>query len=131
MPLELPVKIPVEAMVAYTLLLVQVPPVTVSPKVMVCPSQTEVLPVMAVGVCFTVHKIGEKQPAGNKYLIVVVSETRPVTTPEEVTEATVGLLLTQIPPVVMSYKFEFSPTHTEAMPVTAAAEGFTVIIFFT
>ena len=65
-PPVIPVRIPVVVPIVPTavLLLLQVPPVLASPRVVVLPAHTGVVPVMAPGVGFTVIVVVVLQPPG-------------------------------------------------------------------
>jgi hypothetical protein len=55
--------------------------------------------------------------------MVVVPADTPVTIPEDVTVATAGTVLLQIPPVAVVVREMVLPTHTEPGPVIAPATG--------
>ena len=128
-PAATPVTTPAEVTVATDgLLLTHVPPV-VGDKVVVDPIHIELLPVMlTVGNGLTVTAVVV-------LLQLVVDEVKvnvadpaatPVTTPAEVTVATAGLLLTQVPPVVGD-KVVVDPMQIELLPVMlTVGNGLTV-----
>ena len=102
-PAETPVTTPPLVTVATAgLLLDQVPPM-VGDRVVVAPTQIVLVPViLPAGVVFTVIAgVGaETQPVAVLVKVnVAVPAERAVTTPAFVTEATAGLLLTQVPPL--------------------------------
>jgi len=110
------------------LLLLHVPPVVASAKVIAEPTQMLVRPVIAEGKGLTVTTRVAKQPVESVYVIITVPAEKPVTTPEAgLTEATDGLLLVHVPPVVASASVVDDATHTVAVPVIAAGTGLTVI----
>ena len=62
--------------------------------------------------------------------MVAVPAALPLTTPADVIEAIAGLLLLQVPPVVVLLKVEVRPTHNVVVPVIVPADGaaFTAIV---
>jgi hypothetical protein len=118
-PAATPVTTPAEVTVANeVLLLTQVPPV-VGDKVVVDPIQMELLPVMlTVGKAFTVIAVVVLLQFVVDEVNVNVADpaATPVTTPAEVTVATAGLLLTQVPPVVGD-NVVVAPMQIELLPV--------------
>ena len=106
-PLATPCTTLAEAMVATDVLLDdQVPPPTVSPNVMLLPTQTLVLPVMAAraGSGFTVMALVTvllPQALLMVYDIVVLPAATPDTVPEPPTLAIAVLLLAHVPPVTV------------------------------
>jgi hypothetical protein len=110
-------------------LLIQVPPLD-GERPVVAPTQTLVGPlILTVGSALTViAPVGEDtQPVFESVKMkVAVPAEIPVTTPALVTVATVGSLLTHVPPVVGD-KVVVSPTQTLAGPVIlTAGAAFTV-----
>ena len=88
---------------------------------------TTAVPVFADGVVLTVIGNNAEQPAVDVYDIVIVPAAIPVTIPVEVTEARLGLLLFQLPPVVVSVKVVLVPVQTVVAPVIAFGVAFTVM----
>ena len=113
-----------------TLLLLQVPPAGVEPKVVVEPVQTFVVPVIAVGFAFTVTVAVLMHPvAVNEYVITDVAVPAPTafTAPEaEPIVATAGEALVHVPPGVASFNVEVKPEHIASVPPIAAGFAFTV-----
>ena len=72
------------------------PPASLS--VVVEPAQTVVVPTMLDGKGFTVKGATVAQPVVRVYVMLVLPALTPVTNPVPVTVATVGVLLTQLPP---------------------------------
>jgi len=112
------------------LLLLQVPPVEMSLKVVDAPEQIAVTPDIAGVAAFTVTIVEVEQPREVNVITDVATlllpETTPVTTPEEFTVAVPVLLLLHVPPVVVSPKAVVAPWHTFVMPVIDAGTGLTV-----
>lgn len=70
------------------------------------------------------------QPAPIAYVTFVVPMATPVTTPVEMpTVALDGVLLTQVPPVVLLESVTVCPTQTTLSPRLAGIAGFTVIVW--
>jgi hypothetical protein len=128
-PAVKPFTIPLEELIIATdVLPLHVPPVTVFVKVVAKPAQTDAVPPMAGGSGLTVKTTVDVQPDGSVYVITVVPDASPLTTPLLIPiVATVVLLLLQVPPVVLLLKVAVSPSHTLAVPVIAAGNGLTVI----
>ena len=122
-PAATPVTTPAEVTVATDgLLLTHVPPV-VGDKVVVDPMHIELLPVMlTAGKALTVTAVVVLLQLVVDVVNVKVADpaATPVTTPAEVTVATDGLLLTQVPPVVGD-KVVVDPIHIELLPVMLTA----------
>ncbi len=63
------------------------------------------------------------------YVIVVTPVVKPVTTPDELTVATTGLLLVHVPPVTASVNVIVCPMHRAVAPIIVPAdEEFTVTV---
>jgi len=129
-PAATPDTIPVEPTVATdVLLLLHVPPVAVSARVIVDPTQTLDDPVIAgtVGNGLTVTAavtiVVQPKPLVTLYVIVDVPVAAPVTVPVEPTVATTVLLLLHVPPVVVLLSDVVAPWHTLIVPVIAATVG--------
>jgi hypothetical protein len=122
-PPESPVTVPVFVTDAIAgLLLIHVPPFT-GDKVVVVMAQIEFVPVMlTAGRSLTVAVVVVAlQPVDvSVYVKVTVPADIPVTTPALLTEATTGLLLAQVPPVVGD-KVAVLFTQTAGMPVTVGS----------
>ena len=114
---------PAEVTVATeVLLLTHVPPV-VGDKVVVDPIHIELLPVMLTAgkaLTVTVPVVLLQLVVADVNVKVADPAATPVTTPAEVTVATAGLLLTQVPPVVGA-KVVVDPIHIELLPVMLTA----------
>ena len=124
-PGVMPETTPVPDIVAVPgMLLLQVPPVVDSNKVMVEPSQTVCNPEIGNGTAFTVTTIVAMQPVGRVYEIVAVPGVPPVTTPAVLTIAIPGALLLQAPPRVVSVSIVVWPAHTTGVP-SICDTGFT------
>jgi hypothetical protein len=107
------------------LLLLQVPPAVASLRLVVPPSHTVAVPLIAVAGS-TVTIAVAIQPPKVVYDISEVPPVIPVTTPlTEPTVATAGVWLTQVPPRARSLRVIVDPWHTGAEPVMADNE-FTV-----
>ena len=127
--------VPVALTVAVVgLLLLQVPPLVASVRVLEEPGHTTVEPLMlpAVGVPVTVIvavAVAVPQLLLTLYVIVAVPVAIPVTVPVALIDAMAALLLLQVPPVVASVRVVFAPVHTVVAPlmVPALGAGLTVI----
>ena len=131
MPAAIPLTTPVpEPTVASdVLLLLHVPPVVASLKVVVEPIHTLATPVIDAGFGLTVTPNTAVQPAGSVYVMVAVPADTPVTIPVPApTEAIEVLLLLHVPPLVASLSEVVSPTQTLLTPVIADGVGLTVSI---
>lgn len=119
----IPVVVPMFA--TAVLLLLQVPPPEFE-RVVVAPRQIAVVPEIAPGSGFTVIVLIAVQPVPSVYVITVVPDRRPETTPAPVTDATALLLLLQVPPPVLVNVMD-ELTHTVDNPDIAVGKGFTVV----
>lgn len=82
-------------------LLLHVPPPVPSLRVVVAPSHTLMIPVIATGIGNTLIVAVVRQPVGSIYVMTAVPAALPVTIPViEPTDATVALLLVHVPPLV-------------------------------
>jgi len=108
------------------LLLLHTPPGVRSVKLEVDPRQILGDPVIG-DIGFTVMVVVLKHPLGNVYEMTGFPPETPVTTPVvDPTEATNGLLLVQVPPLVTSLKLSVIPGQIEPVfPVMAAGEVLT------
>ena len=124
MPATTPAPLTVPIAVA---LLIQVPPAVVLARAVVCPTQTNALPVIAAGDASTVTSREAVQPVPSVYTIVVVPAVSPSTTPVDAsTVPTAITLLLQAPPAVALSRSVVLPVQTVAAPVMAAGSGLTV-----
>lgn len=103
-----------------------VPPVVVLLSVVVRPTHSVRLPVMAAGVGVTVTTLVVVQPPTEAAVIVAVPGVIPVTTPVPDTVATAVLELLQATGLVVVLRVVVLPTHTVAVPVIAVGTGVTV-----
>ena len=126
-PVTTPVALPTSAIVGS--LLAHVPPVTKSLNIVVEPSHTFGLPVIAAGNGFTLTTIVAAQPVVPVmvYEIVVVPTAMPVTRPAGLTLAVAGAVLLHVPPALASLSSVDNPTHTMGVPVIAAGAAYTFI----
>jgi hypothetical protein len=98
------------------LLLLQVPPVAKSVKVVVAPSHTELAPSIVFNAGLTVTIAVLTHPP-SEYEMVAVPVATPVTIPEEMpTVAFPVLLLDQTPPDGVDDNAVVDPTHTLSVP---------------
>jgi hypothetical protein len=126
-PTDTPLRVLELLMVATAvLLLAHVPPPAMSLSVMFPPGQTVAAPeIGAMGL--TVMVLVIKQLFGAVYEMIAVPAPLPVTTPvESPMPATPGLLLAQVPPVVMSLRVMLLPLHSLAGPLMDDGSGSTV-----
>jgi hypothetical protein len=101
------------------LLVHEPPPASVS--VVADPIQTSVVPEIAVGSGLTVTLVVMRQDGDNSYVIIVVPEETPVTTPvPEPTVAIPGLELDHAPNAVASEKVVLELIHVAGTPVIGA-----------
>ena len=130
-PAFTPVTSPAASAVAVaTSLLLHVPPVVEEDKVVVAPTQTEVIPVIGstTGNGFTETSIVaipiHPNALTTEYEMTLVPEVIPATIPVEVsTVATVTSELLQIPAGVALASVVVLPIHTDAVPVIGATTG--------
>ena len=109
------------------LLVVQVPPVAVFPRVVVAPTHTLAVPEIDDGAVTTVNMDVAAQPVDILYVIIAVPNPAPVKLPEpDKIEATDTLLLLHVPPVVPSLKVVEEPRHTLVAPLIGTGVRFTV-----
>ena len=130
-PVATPVTIPlVEPMVATDgLLLVHVPPVVGSVRVVVAPTHTNGVPPIVPGAVLTVTTAVAVQMPPVVYVIVAVPAEIPVTVPEpEPMVAMAGLLLVHMPPVTALVRVVVAPTQTCRVPPMEAGVVTTVTI---
>jgi len=131
-PADTPVTTPPAVIVATAgVALLHVPPPVASLNVVVDPSHTFNVPVIAAGIGLTVTVLVTKQPVPKVYDITDVPPDTPVITPPAVIVATAGVALLHVPPPVASLKVVVEPAHTVAVPVMAAGNGFTVTVAVT
>ena len=126
-PAERPVTTPVVLTVATAVLVLdQVPPDAASVRVILALVHTRAGPLMqpAVGVRFTVTGavVSEvPQELLTEYVMVTLPVVMPVTTPDELTVATVLLELIQVPPLTLGVRVMLLPVHTDEGPVRLPA----------
>ena len=128
-PSDIPVNVPEVLMLPVAiLLLLHDPPVVSLLKVVVAPSHTKAMPVMAAGSAFMVSMAVLKQPAGREKVMVLVPAERPVMIPVmEPTAATdVLLLLQEALPDNGSESMAVAPLHMPDAPRIALGCRFTV-----
>ena len=128
-PTVRPVTRPADTLATAPLLLLHIPPATVSVKATVLPVHTVALAgANAVGVLSTVIDFVAEQPAPVVYKMFVVPAATPVTVPEVPTVAVPGDALLHVPPAVTSPSEAVAPTHMFTAPggVIAAGLAFTV-----
>src|SRR4051794_1305460 len=97
------------SMVTLALPLLQVPPAMPSARLVVRPSHTSVLPVIAAGNGSTVIIVVEIQLVGSVYVIVEVQTAIPVITPVAASMEVKALLLLHTPPGVTSLSVALRP----------------------
>jgi hypothetical protein len=123
LPVKIPVTTPEEFTVAIPVLpLFHVPPVVVSPNVVVAPWHTFVVPVITAGNGFTVTMLVAGQPVAGVNVILAVATPvlpviTPVTTPVAPTVATPVALLVHVP--VPPVNEVVDPWQTPNVPVIA------------
>jgi hypothetical protein len=106
----------------------QRPPPTVLLRFVVLPWHTVLLPVILVGVGFTVNTNAITQPAAVVYLMLTTPALPPVTTPlAGSTVAKLVLALLHVPPGTALLSVRVAPVHTLLMPVMGAV-AFTVTV---
>ena len=127
-PCATPVTTPEETPIVATpvLLLDHVPPGTASVRVVVPPIHKGAIPIIG-GAVFTVTINVDVQPAA-VYDIIVVPPLTLVTSPVTSTEATVGVLLLQVPPAVVLLNAVVKPRHIEGTPSIGVALLVLVIV---
>ena len=121
---------PVEPTVATdVLVLLHVPPVAVSARVMVDPTHTFEGPVIAgttgngLTVTTAVTIVVQPKPLVTLYVIVAVPAAPAVIFPAEPMVATEVLLLLHVPPVVVLFRVVVAPWQALIVPVIAATVG--------
>jgi len=108
-------------------LLLQAPPGTALPIVVVCPSHTVPAPVIGPGIGITDTSKVVLQLPGIVYVITVKPAAIPPTTPVvRPTVPFVGALLLHVPPVVALASDVVAPTHICDVPVIGSGDVFTV-----
>ena len=131
-PATAPVTTPVAGfMIALPLLLLHVPPAGVEFNVVVKPTHTAALPVIAVGLALTVTVAVTVHPVPKEYVIVDVPAAAPVTTPVVDPIKALPLLLLHPPPPGVEFKVVVKPTHTPNVPVIGVGVvlTFTTVVF--
>jgi hypothetical protein len=113
------------------LLLLHVPPVEASARVVVLPTHVVSVPVTG-SIAFTVTTTLVLQPPAIEYVIPAVPPDTPATRPEaEPTVATPVLLLLHVPPLIPSARAKPLPAHIGALPVMAGKPDSTVTVVVT
>jgi len=108
--------------------ILHVPPAGVSPRLVVEPTHTVVVPVIAVGVAFTVTGVVTKQPVGSAKVILVVPAATPVTIPVDApTVAVLGFWLVHVLVPDTSLNVVVANWQTVVVPVITDGSGLTVI----
>jgi hypothetical protein len=124
MPVTTPVPATTDALV---LTVLHAPPVGVPVSVVVEFSHTSIVPVIVPGNGFTNTGAVATQPVDSMYVMMLVPEATPVTTPvDDTTVATAVVPLLHVPPVVVLFSVVVIPTQTFVTPVMFAGNGFTV-----
>jgi hypothetical protein len=124
-PAETPVTTPPEEIVALAVeLLLHVPPAAEGVRVMVEPIHTADEPLIVSAVTVS-GKVATAllQLLVTVYEMVTVPDKTPVTTPEELTDATVLFDVDQTPPIVESTSVMLEPTPTDEAPTIALTDG--------
>ena len=133
-PADTPVTLPDASILAIDgLLLVQVPPVEDSVKVMLAPTQTPVGPpiVPGTGNGFTLIlwlATPDPQALVTVYLIFPLPAAIPVTLPDASTEVIAGVVVPQAPPVTDPVKVIEEPTQTLPGPEIVPADGVVITL---
>ena len=128
-PPETPVMTPLPdpAVAIDVLLLIHVPELETSARVMVDATHTGVLPVIAAGSVLTVTVAVAAQPARVYDIVVVAGAATPDTIPEDVPMvAAAVLVLVQTPPEGVLDRVAVPPRQTLKEPLIAAGEGDTL-----
>ena len=125
-PVATPVKDPIVAM--EVLLLLHTPDGVVQASAVVPPLHTLSVPVIGAtampALTFTVWVVVPvPHTFTTVYVMVTTPVARPVTTPNELTVASAGLLLLQVPPVVASARVIVWPIQTALAPVIVPADA--------
>jgi hypothetical protein len=130
LPALTPVTTPVDETVASPiLLLLHVPPVVVLARVVVEPTHTFTVPVIAAGAAFTVIGNTALQPPPIVYVIIAVPAPAPETMPVEAPiPAIEGALLDQVPPEVALVSGVVRPKQTLDAPEIAEGNALTVTL---
>lgn len=127
-PVTIPELLPTVAMPV--LPLVHVPPDGEELNVVVAPTHTVAVPVIADGVAFTVTTAVTLQVVGSVYVIDAVPALAPETTPdEEPTVATPVAPLVHVPPDGVEPSVVVAPTHRFSVPVIDDGRLLTVMFF--
>jgi hypothetical protein len=124
-PFTIPELLPIDATLLVPLL--HVPPEGADESVEDAPMHIPVVPDIAAGKPLIVRMVVERHPVDSVYEIMAVPATTPVAMPDDVIVAADTLLL-QNPPGVVQDSVVRLPTHTVAVPVMLAGNGFTVTI---
>lgn len=131
-PVPTPVTIPPVAVDAtLTSLLLHVRPVGLEPSVVVLPTHSVRLPVIADGDASTVIDRVRRQPVDNVYVTVAAPAATPVTVPVDppIVATVDGVIVHIPPPPVVSDNVVVAPTHTVPLPAIMPGRGFTLTSF--
>ena len=91
-------------------------------------SQTTNVPVIGVGIAFTVTFCVLKHPVGNVYVIVAVPSAAPDTNPAASTLAINALLLDHVPPDTVFVNVLVVPMHTAVLPAIVPGDAMIVTV---
>lgn len=123
MPATVPVLAPIVPIAA--VLLLQVPPAVLLPRVVVWPWHTSGMPLIVPGTALIVIVVVFWQPVDGVLVIIAVPLLRPVTAPVVGLTNTVASALVQVPPAIVLESVIVAPTHKLAGPVMTGS-GYTV-----
>jgi hypothetical protein len=121
----MPLTIPVDPIVATPVFpLLHAPSDVTSARLVVAPGHTVNVPVIKEGSGLIVAILVVAQPVGNVKVITAVPPATPPTEPPAPIVATAVLPLLHVP--LASLNEVVAPAHTEAIPLMAEGNGFTV-----
>ena len=110
-------------------LLVQLPPIVASLKIVFLPTQTVVVPVIGAATGLTSMVAVVAHPMPEVYVAVAIPPDTPVTIPEAEPMVAINvLLIAQLPGPAASVNVPVEPTHTFVAPDIGAGAGATVTI---
>ena len=128
-PADTPVTTPNASIVPAPVLLVQVPPAGVEFNEVVNPTQTLVVPVIAVGFALTVTNAVTRQPVPSVYVTFAVPAVLPVNIPPPAfITLPVPAVVVQAPPAGVEFNVVERPTQTFSVPVIAVGFALTVTV---
>lgn len=125
-PARIPDTTPVATLAVVGMLLFQTPPLVASVSVVVSPTHTLGVPVMAAGVSVTVTTWVVAHPVPSVYVINAVPVDTPLTTPVVPPIDIFELVLLHAPPGVASVSILINPVQIWRLPVITDGSGFTV-----